>query len=83
MIPNASKTGRAPVPQSYPAAATRPSAGAATTRESAIPSSAQDSAQRRKIAECAYFIAEKRNFSGGDPVGDWLTAEQQVGGANR
>jgi len=30
------------------------------------------------IAECAYFAAEKRNFTGGDPIQDWLVAEREV-----
>ena len=30
------------------------------------------------IAETAYFKAEKRGFSGGDPVADWLAAESEV-----
>jgi hypothetical protein len=33
---------------------------------------------RRHIAERAYFMAEKRQFSGGDPIQDWLIAEQSV-----
>jgi hypothetical protein len=32
----------------------------------------------QKIAECAYFIAKKRNFSAGDQVQDWLTAEDSI-----
>lgn len=27
------------------------------------------------IAEAAYYLAEKRGFSGGDPMLDWLNAE--------
>ena len=27
------------------------------------------------IAEAAYYLAEQRGFSGGDPVQDWLDAE--------
>ena len=30
------------------------------------------------ISEAAYYIAEKRGFSGGDPTSDWLYAESQV-----
>ena len=30
------------------------------------------------IAEGAYFAAENRIFIGGDPIQDWLAAEQQV-----
>lgn len=32
----------------------------------------------RMIAELAYFRAEKRGFQGGDPVEDWLMAEQEI-----
>lgn len=32
----------------------------------------------QRIAECAYFAAEKRNFTGGDPVQDWLVAEREI-----
>jgi hypothetical protein len=30
------------------------------------------------ISEAAYFLAEKRGFSGGNPCDDWAQAEQQV-----
>ncbi|WP_455201706.1 DUF2934 domain-containing protein [Kaarinaea lacus] len=30
------------------------------------------------IAEAAYFMAEKRGFSGGDPNADWLCAESEI-----
>jgi hypothetical protein len=30
------------------------------------------------IAETAYLKAEKRGFSGGNPVDDWLAAESEV-----
>jgi Protein of unknown function (DUF2934) len=30
------------------------------------------------IAEAAYYLAEQRGFSGGDPVQDWLDAESMV-----
>jgi hypothetical protein len=33
----------------------------------------------RCIAERAYFIAQKRQFIGGDPIQDWLQAEKAVG----
>jgi hypothetical protein len=31
--------------------------------------------RHRMIAEAAYYLAEKRDFSDGDPVQDWLEAE--------
>lgn len=32
----------------------------------------------RRIAEAAYFRALQRGFQGGDPLQDWLEAEQDV-----
>ncbi len=36
---------------------------------------------RAKIAEAAYYRAERRGFTGGDPVEDWLAAEKELEGA--
>lgn len=33
---------------------------------------------RAKIAEAAYYRAERRGFVGGDPVDDWLAAENSL-----
>jgi hypothetical protein len=38
----------------------------------------QDLMLHQRIAECAYYIAEKRLFIGGDSVQDWLKAEQMI-----
>jgi hypothetical protein len=37
-----------------------------------------DEAKRRLIAEIAYFTAERRGFSPGYEIDDWLEAEQEV-----
>jgi hypothetical protein len=34
--------------------------------------------RREMIAEAAYYRAEKRGFTGGDPVADWVAAEAEV-----
>jgi len=34
--------------------------------------------RQRMIAEAAYFRAQQRGFSGGDPLDDWLAAERQI-----
>jgi len=34
--------------------------------------------RHQRIAEAAYFRAEKRGFEGGDPVADWVDAEQEI-----
>lgn len=40
---------------------------------------AEKSAQHLKmVAEAAYYRAEKRNFENGDPVADWIEAEQVI-----
>jgi hypothetical protein len=38
----------------------------------------QPEERRRMIAEAAYLRAEARGFQGGDPVQDWLEAEQEI-----
>jgi hypothetical protein len=34
--------------------------------------------RHRMIAETAYFLAQERAFTGGDPVSDWIEAERRV-----
>ena len=34
--------------------------------------------RRRQIEQAAYFRAQQRGFSGGDPVEDWLAAEREI-----
>ena len=34
--------------------------------------------RHRMIAETAYFLAQERSFTGGDPVSDWIEAERRV-----
>jgi hypothetical protein len=34
--------------------------------------------REQRIAEAAYFRAERRGFVGGDPVADWIDAEQEI-----
>ncbi len=36
------------------------------------------SQRRQMIAEAAYYIAEKRDFLGGDVYNDWLEAEREI-----
>lgn len=38
----------------------------------------QESEWHRSIAEAAYYIAQKRGFTGEHTLDDWLAAEQQV-----
>jgi hypothetical protein len=34
--------------------------------------------RRQMIEEAAYFRAEKRGFTSGDPANDWLIAEEEI-----
>ena len=46
----------------------------------AVPSRITHEARWHMIAEAAYWRAEKRGFSGGGEVGDWLAAEADIDG---
>ena len=61
-------------------AAKRKTPVAKTTHSRKKPAAIKISQEQRlgMIAETAYFKAEKRGFSGGDPVADWLAAESEV-----
>lgn len=41
-------------------------------------SSANAAQRRHMIEQAAYYRAERRSFSGGDPVADWLEAEAEI-----
>ena len=43
-----------------------------------ITSKVNEDQRRQMIAEAAYFRAERRGFSGGDPAMDWIEAEAEV-----
>ena len=34
--------------------------------------------RHRMVAETAYFLAQERGFTGGDPFSDWIEAERRV-----
>jgi hypothetical protein len=42
------------------------------------PTGKKPAERERMIAEAAYYRAERRGFSGGDTVKDWLAAEKEV-----
>jgi len=37
-----------------------------------------DAVRYNMIAEAAYYRAEKRGFQNGNPIEDWLTAEEEI-----
>jgi len=67
-------SGKPPAKQSVPA---RPAAARARNparRASRVP----EEDRRRFIAEAAYFKAEKRGFSEGRELADWIEAEAEI-----
>ena len=48
---------------------------AAPRRKTRVPATGD---RNLRIAEASYLRAEKRGFSGGDPVQDWLDAEKEI-----
>lgn len=50
-----------------------------SANERNVPSLGREAEDRRRmISEAAYYLAEKRNFQGGDPMDDWLRAESEI-----
>ena len=49
-----------------------------STPESTVAGPITTEQRRQLIAQAAYFRALSRGFEGGDPVADWLEAEQEV-----
>lgn len=48
------------------------------TKARAHPVSVSPEERRQMIEETAYFRAEQRGFSAGDPIADWLLSEREV-----
>ena len=49
-----------------------------TNTVSHLPSSADREARRRRVAEAAYYRAQRRGFAPGGEVDDWLEAEKDI-----
>jgi len=51
-----------------------------STKKSAANKSGSISSEDRSrmIAEAAYYLAKQRGFAGGDPMRDWLDAEEMI-----
>lgn len=64
-----------------PRIAENPASRAARTKRAtpgASPASVSPEERHRLIAEAAYFIAERRGFTAGSEVDDWLRAEAEI-----
>ncbi len=68
----------APAASSGAKPAPAPAAAATATKMAVKPTAAE---RQRRIAEAAYFLAQRRGFAGGSAVQDWLTAERNVDAA--
>jgi len=88
-MPSPAKKSAVPAPKSAPKpiegkplAKSEPKNEAPAKPAAAKPTAAKPSpAERMKmIAEAAYYLAQKRGFSGGNEMTDWVAAEKQVDG---
>jgi hypothetical protein len=62
---------------------TEPPLSGISGRDTPPPADFAIRSRQRKIAEAAYFKAERRGFAGGRELDDWLAAEQEVDRATR
>jgi len=58
--------------------ATAPKSSKTATKPRVRSISVSPEQRRQMIEETAYFRAERRGFTGGDPVNDWLLSESEV-----
>ena len=50
-----------------------------TSKSTVLTQTTVDADQKHQmVSEAAYYIAEKRGFTNGDPVDDWIEAETQI-----
>nr|MBA3848081.1 DUF2934 domain-containing protein [Planctomycetota bacterium] len=54
---------------------------AASAAKPAVATKPTAAERQRRIAEAAYFLAQRRGFASGSAVQDWLTAERNVDAA--
>ena len=89
-VKSATRTGVKPAtrPAAKPATRTRRKTPAISARPLAtvvgatpsepMPSAVTEELRHTWVAEAAYYIAERRGFSGGSPEDDWCQAEVQI-----
>jgi hypothetical protein len=46
--------------------------------QSPVEQNIPDAVRYNMIAEAAYYRAEKRGFQNGDPIEDWVAAEEEI-----
>ena len=81
-MPTQSRTGSSRTKKTAPPAAGQPAKGpqvtAANLERHEIPSFSES--REARIAEAAYWRAERRGFAAGQELEDWLAAEKEVDG---
>ena len=65
-------------PKSSPAKTPRPAAPRKPRTKTSRSTGVSPEQRHQMIAEAAYLRAERRGFSLGDPLDDWLAAEQEI-----
>jgi len=58
--------------------AKKPTTASKSSKKTRAKAKVSDSERQKMIEEAAYYIAEQRNFSAGNPMDDWLAAEEIV-----
>lgn len=76
--PNSSQAPKAPEPAKDTQASSRPAPPAPRAAVKESNQAVTDGERRRRIAEAAYYRAERRGFTPGGEHDDWLEAEQEV-----
>jgi len=58
--------------------AKKSTAASKSSKKTRAKAKVSDSERQKMIEEAAYYIAEQRNFSAGNPMDDWLAAEASI-----
>jgi Protein of unknown function (DUF2934) len=72
------RTAKSPIPAATGADTPTPDVSDATLERHEIPSFSES--REARIAEAAYWRAERRGFEAGQELDDWLAAERQIDG---
>ena len=65
-------------PRARKSPARKTAAKRVATRKDTATSSNSELDRQHMIREAAYYLAQKRGFSGGDPMSDWIAAESEI-----
>lgn len=77
-MPSPAKKSDVPAPKSAAKPTEAPAKPAAAKPAVAAVAKVSPAERNKMIAEAAYYLAQKRGFSGGNELADWAAAEKQV-----